>query len=106
MKSAEFLTVLSRHLGRDNGISAEALATRCGLANTRQVRKLVSALRFEGTPICGTPRTGYFIATTAADIAQFSEFHRARALHELAIVSRLENIPLPALAGQLALNQA
>jgi hypothetical protein len=82
------------------------LATLTGVTG-RELRKLISELRTEGVAICGRPETGYFIAETAEELDAFCiKYLEARALHSLKLSSRLRNIPLPVLAGQLFLNQA
>lgn len=106
MNSAELLNVLSAHRGQANGIHVEHLAARTGVP-ARELRRLISALRTEGTAICGRPETGYFIAETPQELDAFCiKYLEARALHSLKLSSRLRKIPLPILAGQLFLNQA
>lgn len=92
------------HQGRANGIGVRALAAAFGVSE-RRVRYLVSSARFEGIAIAGMPETGYFIATTPDELAEFAAFHKARALHELGIVSRVTGMALPALLGQMQLSQ-
>jgi biotin operon repressor len=105
MTSSELLLILAPHRGAANGISGKALTAKAGLPPEaeRQVRKLISDLRFEGTAIVGTPETGYFLAESEDEIKQFTEFHFARARHSLGIISRVRGIALPALLGQLSL---
>ena len=102
MTSSELLLILAPHRGAANGISCERLAAQAGV-HERQVRKLISDLRFEGTAIVGTPETGYFLAESEEEIKVFTDFHFARARHSLGIVSRVRGIALPALLGQLSL---
>lgn len=100
------LNLLSRHQGCENGISAKALATDLGVP-PRQLRRLISRCRDEdGLAICGHPNTGYFMATTANDLAASCEFLEHRALHSLRLLSRMKKVSLPELLGQLKLNQA
>lgn len=94
------LTVLSRHIGRENGISGKQLALDAGVEE-RQVRKLVSDLRREGAAVCAHPKTGYFVAASAEDIEHTCEFLTSRSLHGLVDASYLKKIPLPDLLGQL-----
>lgn len=106
MNSAELLNVLSAHRGQANGIHVEQLAARTGMP-ARHLRQLITALRTEGTAICGKPETGYFIAETPEELNEFCiKYLEARAMHSLTLSSRLRKIPLPVLAGQLFLNQA
>lgn len=100
-KTAVFV-VLQRHLGKDDGIKAKNLAAAAGVSE-REVRHQVSALREEGIAVCGHPRTGYFIASSADELETTVEYLKARALHSLHLASRLTNIPLPDLIGQLHL---
>lgn len=103
MTASDLLTILSRHTGRDNGIAADTLAELMGIAS-RQVRTHVSALRSEGVAVCGTPETGYYIAANAEELDETCQFLRHRAMHSLQLESRLRNIPMPDLIGQLHLN--
>jgi biotin operon repressor len=100
MSSASLLAILAAHVGRDNGIPVDAIAKRMDL-QARQVRTHVSALRAEGVAVCGTPETGYFIAATAEELDETCQFLRHRAMHSLQLESRLRNIPMPDLLGQL-----
>lgn len=100
MTSADLLAILSRHTGRHNGIAVDTLAEMLGVA-PRQVRTHVSALRSDGVAVCGTPETGYFIAANADELEETCNFLRHRAMHSLQLESRLRNIPMPDLLGQL-----
>jgi biotin operon repressor len=102
MTASELALVMSRHMGRECGISCKALAEQCGVPE-RHIRKLVSELRFEGTAIVGKPDTGYYVATEPHDIDDFVNFHFARARHSLAMVSRVRRVSMPELLGQLQL---
>lgn len=106
MTSAELLNLLSAHRGQANGVHVDQLVTRTGVT-ARELRRLITELRTEGVAICGKPETGYFIAETADELNEYCiKYLEARALHSLTLSSRLRNIPLPVLAGQLFLNQA
>lgn len=106
MNSAELLNLLSGHKGQANGIHMDKLAAQTAQPG-RTLRKLISDLRREGIAICAKPETGYFMADTAEELNEFCiRYLEARALHSLQLSSRLRNIPLPILAGQLLLNQA
>lgn len=100
---ADLLQLLSRHIGHDNGVSVDYLADRLGIT-AREVRKLVSALRLEGYHVCGYPGTGYFIAANRDEMEETLAFLENRAMHSLALVSRMRNIAIPDLVGQLHLN--
>lgn len=96
----DLLTVLTRHIGRGNGITVYTLATELHTTE-RQVRTLVSELRMAGHAICGHPRDGYYIAETPEEMEETCQFLRNRAMHSLQLESRLRNIPMPDLLGQL-----
>lgn len=95
-------TVLTKHIGRGNGINVQALAGQLGIL-ARQVRVLVTELRQDGVAVCGTPRHGYYIAGTAEELEETCQFLRRRALHSLTLESRLRRVPLADLVGQLHL---
>lgn len=95
-------TLLSRHIGSENGITAQAVADLIEVP-PRQVRLLVTDLRLDGVAVCGTPREGYYIARDAEELEATCAFLRARALHSLLLESRLRKLPLPDLIGQLKL---
>lgn len=90
----DLLAILAHHVGRDNGITAEALG-RALMVEPRRVRQLVTDAIEEGAGIVGGPATGYYIAATAEDVAESIAFHRRRARHELRKASRLRRLVLP-----------
>lgn len=94
------LAVLSRHIGRGNGISVRELEQQLDML-PRQIRMLISDLRADGHAVCGTPKDGYYIAATPEELERTCEFLRARAMHSLVLESKLRKIPLPDLLGQL-----
>lgn len=96
------LAVLSRHIGRGNGITAVALANELHV-QPRQVRALVTDLRLDGVAVCGQPATGYYIAANAEEVETTCQFLRSRALQSLTLESRLRKVPLVDLVGQLRL---
>lgn len=98
----DLLTILVRHVGRDNGIPVKALADELDTTE-RQVRQFVSDLRMAGHHVCGTPRDGYYIAATAGELDETCQFLRNRALTSLTLESRLRNIAMPDLLGQIHL---
>ena len=51
----QLLNVLTRHIGKGNGIGVKALATQLGTTE-RHVRTLTSELREDGHAVCGTPQ--------------------------------------------------
>lgn len=96
------LTVLSRHIGKGNGIGVKALAEQLD-TGTRTVRLHISDLREDGHAICGTPRDGYYIAATADELQTTCDFLHNRAMHSLTLEAKLKRIPLADLIGQLHL---
>jgi hypothetical protein len=91
------LSVLSSHIGQSNGINVKGLAALLDCTE-RMVRKLVSELREDGTAVCG-----YFIAANAEELEETCQFLRGRAMHSLHLESKLRNMPLPDLIGQMHL---
>ena len=100
--AADVLAALSAHIAPGHGFPAADLAARMGLL-PRMVRQLVSELRLNGHAVCGTPKTGYYLAATDAELEQTCQFLRGRALHSLAVEAALRKTPLPDLIGQLHL---
>lgn len=98
--ASQLLGVLSRHIGKGNGIGVKPLAAQLG-CEERNVRRLVEALRDEGHAICAHPSTGYYIAETPEELQHTCDFLRSRAIHSLTLEARLKKIPLPDLLGQL-----
>jgi biotin operon repressor len=92
-----------RHKGRGHGVSCRDLAEALD-ASPREVRSAITDLRLAGVPVCGHPRTGYFLARTAAELNETCDFLRNRALHSLQLEARLRKVPLQRLVGQLSLN--
>ena len=99
----DLLSLMSTyHSGATDAATGEMLAAelRC---DPRQVRKLVSELREEGTAVCGHPSSGYFIAKTPEELERTCQFLRSRAMHSLVLESKLRHVPLPELLGQMRL---
>jgi biotin operon repressor len=102
MNAAAVLNALLLHTGSRSGVRANVLARQLD-CSAREVRKYVSELREQGTPICGRPATGYYIAETAQELEDTCAFLRGRAMHSLTLEARLRKITLPDLLGQLHL---
>jgi hypothetical protein len=99
---------LTRHVGKDKAITASALVREivgetlhCDAAAERLLRSVVSELRGDGIAICANPAHGYFIAQTAEELEECCGFLRQRALHSLRLESRLRNISMADLMGQI-----
>jgi biotin operon repressor len=98
------LNAMSRRQGKDRGICARDLAAELGVS-MRRLRSLISAAREEGVAICGRPQTGYYMPTTPEELEAACRFLRARAMHSLRALSRMQRVTLPVLLGQMLLNQ-
>lgn len=99
------LNALAAHQGSGAGITACNLARQLDIA-PRTLRHLISRARDEeGFAICGTPSTGYYMATTAEELHSSCEFLIHRAMKSLTLASRMRKVSLAVLAGQLLLTQ-
>lgn len=96
----DLFSLLAVRVGAHNGVSVNALA-RTLVTTPRHVRTLVSDLRMDGIAVCGTPKSGYYIAATPEEMEDTCQFLRNRAMHSLQLESRLRKIPMPDLLGQL-----
>jgi biotin operon repressor len=100
----QLLAILSRdHIGRNNAVSGEALASRIG-CKVRTIRSMVLKLRENAVAVCGRPETGYYIAESAEEVDATCKLLEAHGLHQLAVAARLRKTTLPELLGQLHLN--
>jgi hypothetical protein len=107
------LAVLRDHIGKTNGASAAQLVAEINAAavppddditvTTRDLRKLVVALREQGHHVCAHPQTGYFLAATVEELEETRDFLRQRALSSLKQIAAMDRISLPDLFGQLHL---
>lgn len=96
------LMVLSRHIGKANGIPMRQLQQQLDMS-PRHVRKYITDLREDAHAICGTPNTGYYMAETPEELNETCDFLHHRAIHSLSLESKLRKIPLADLIGQLHL---
>lgn len=100
------LRALSHHQGKGHGVAIgqlvyEATGQEPDPAAERRCRRIISELREEGTAICATPRTGYYIARTQDELDTCCNYLRERAMHSLKLESRLRRVALPDLLNQL-----
>jgi biotin operon repressor len=102
MHKHQLISIMAKHVGAGNGVSVEELSILLNCC-ARKVRSAISDARMEGIAVCGHPRTGYYIAETAEELEQTCNFLRSRAIHSLHLESRLRNIPLNDLLGQMHL---
>ena len=106
---AAVLNVLAHHIGAENGIHVRELVQRItGQLQTtdaleRKVREIVTELRMDGQHVCGHPASGYFMAATPEELQATCEFLFQRAMTGLKQISRMKNVSLPDLRGQLHL---
>jgi len=96
----QLLNILSRHIGKGNGVSVKQLAEVTG-AKERHIRTLIEDLRNEGHAICATPKDGYYIAGTPEELEQTLSFLHKRAMSSLVQIAKLKRISMPDLLGQL-----
>lgn len=107
------LQEMTRHVGASRAIGMGELYVRVfqrawenRINDTRRLRLLVTELRRRGVPICSTAgRTGggYYLAAAASDLDAYCQRLRTRALKLLAQESRLRQMTMPDLLGQIQL---
>lgn len=113
LTTATVLSVLSRHIGRENGATAEQLVQELAgfmapgdsLSSvlTRQLREAVVQLRLDGHHVCATPENGYFLAANAEELDATCLFLHERAMTSLKQIAAMKKIAMPDLRGQLHL---
>lgn len=98
------LSALSRHIGRDKGITARNLVIEIAGASSagmeRQLRLCVERLREEGVAVCADPSTGYHIARDAEELQASIKFLTDRITTTARLVRQLRRLARPALGGQ------
>ena len=104
----EVLTVLSRHVGSENGVHIGALTRevthQAADAHTeRAVRNAIVELRRAGHHVCAHPKSGYYLAATAEELERTCLWLYDRALCSLEQISAMRGVSLPDLRGQLRL---
>lgn len=106
---AQVLTELQCHIGQENGIHVRELVQRItgDLCTSdlleRRIRQIVTDLRMDGAHICGHPGSGYFMADSPEELEHTLKFLRSRAMSSLLLESRMRQISMPDLLGQLHL---
>ena len=108
------LKELSRHVGRGRAVGMGELYQAVyerpydhRINDTRQLRKLITKLRREGTPICSASATdggGYFLASAGSELEDYSRRLRKKALKGLKQEAVLRRVTLPELVGQIVIN--
>jgi hypothetical protein len=102
------LLVLSRHIGKRNGVTAtalcrEVLGTEPDKADERHLRDVVVELRLNGHHVCAHPSHGYFLAKTPEELDETCGFLHDRAMCSLTQVAAMKRVSVPDLRGQLKL---
>jgi len=100
---------LQQHIGKTHGVGIgnlvfEATGEQPSMAAERRCRRIISELREDGLPVCGTPRSGYYIAATQAELSECCAFLRSRAMHSLKLEARLRRVPVGDLVQQIGLD--
>lgn len=99
---SDFIRIMQNHIGKANAINGEDLAQMLG-TSPREMRKMTDAVIDDGVTLCSHPANGYWIAENAQELEATCQFHRTRALHELAKEAKLRKMPMQDLLGQLHL---
>lgn len=102
-RKALVLTALASRIGADKGIHVAELSN-ITMLNSRICRKAIELLRLDGVQVCGKPETGYYIAATADELNATTDWMFKRAAKTLKQISRMKKIALPALVGQINLD--
>lgn len=98
------LNALSRHVGRENGVTAKALVIEIIGASSpgleRQLRACVELLRGEGIAVCADPAAGYHIARDTQELELSIRFLVDRIATTAHQVRQLRRLAKPTLEGQ------
>ncbi len=101
------LQALSRHIGRNRGVTARQLvieiigASSAGME--RQLRHCVERLRDEGIAVCADPSAGYHIARDLDELQLSIRFLTDRIATTARQVRALRKLARPGLSGQTRL---
>ena len=111
---AQVLKVLSRHPSPARCIKMAELhrqvfgeAVREKINTTRKLRKVITALRAEGTAIGSTADAdggGYYLATTDKDLSDYCRRLRSQGLAKLKLEADIRRMTLPQLMREVHLN--
>ncbi len=102
-RKALVLTALQSRIGASRGMHVAELSA-VTLLNERICRKAIELLRLDGVQLCGKPETGYYIAATADELTGTTDWMFKRAAKTLKQISRMTKTALPALVGQINLD--
>ena len=111
---AKCMVVLSQHIGKEKAIDmGELYEVVFGesydhkINGTRDLRRIVTLLRREGAPICSESSKscgGYYLAGAASELTNYLERLRKRAFSALVLESKIRNIGMLELLGQMWLD--
>lgn len=106
------LKILGHHPGNNRAIGAGALyeavygvRAKDKIRDTRKLRRLITAMRKEGYPICSSSSgegAGYYLALDGSELDDHCKRIHARALRLLTMEARIRKISLPGLFGQIS----
>jgi len=102
MANHALLAALAGHIGREKGITAEALCARLG-CTPRRLRALVEDARLDGVAVGAHPKHGYHICATAEELLETIAYLDGRCACSYAQLAILRKHPLLELAGQARL---
>lgn len=101
--------VMMKHVGRNRAIGmGELFQIVFGrsydnrINDTRGLRTLITALRFEGVDICSCDQ-GYYLSSASSELIDYHDRTSKRALKTLAMIGHQRKISAEELAGQLVL---
>jgi hypothetical protein len=107
------LAELTNHIGEFNAIGmAELYKAVTGeswdnrINDTRAIRRVITALRREGVPICSSAAQnggGYYLAAAGSELNGYLRRQKLRALKILARNAKIQKTSLPNYLGQLRL---
>ena len=103
------LQVLIQHIGQMNAVDMGDLYRKVFNAefknkinDTRKIRQIITALRYEGMPIADCS-TGYYMAYGSEFLA-WKDRRKHKALKILKMIAPMESLTVKELLGQMALN--
>lgn len=112
--AGKLLQVLAMHVGREHAIDMGDLYTRVfgrmvshKINDSRDIRKLITALRRKGIPIGSTSKRdggGYYLVRASSELDEYCSALRKRALRALVMEARLRKMSMPELLGQMQMN--
>ncbi len=109
----KLLSVLTKHIGRSRSIGMAELYEQvfgkpCSnkYNEARELRRIITALRKEGIPICSDTDKeggGYYLASAGSELENYCMKLRIRALKILKMEATLRQKTLPELLGQITI---